>query len=445
MKIIPKCCDWFISKLYSIWCYFFNKESNEEVSSELNDNKDSDKKEIQELNEIKSSIFENDEKSDSNYNSGPSEIDRLKKELGQDRKTVFIDDLNISKIIPVGLENLGGSCYMNACLQCFFHCKLFSISILKNKEFLQYKNSPIANALVDLIEGLYLNGKIENISGKKANPYSAKQFLEVIIRKYPSFIDSFGNDPKSVAELILIHMQEELTPNFSFRQDKSINKCDQEKLFENIYIEYKKNSTLIWENFHFIEKKKSICSECIINRPDMCNTYTFKDFHMLYFYIGSICKEFNKNNCTLSDCFKYYNEPDTNENLEFKCFSCKKRVNGKQILYYMSTLPNYLVICLCKEKENLEEYKLIMEMKINLKHYFEPCKAYNGSMETIYEFHAGVFIRGNETHAIAICRNFNGELYEFNDTRCYPISDEINILNKEKPYLLFYKRSDLNI
>ena len=34
-------------------------------------------------------------------------------------------DLPLSKILPVGLNNLGASCFMNACLQCFFHCSLF--------------------------------------------------------------------------------------------------------------------------------------------------------------------------------------------------------------------------------------------------------------------------------------------------------------------------------
>jgi hypothetical protein len=334
---------------------------------------------------------------------------------------------------------------MNACLQCFYHCKLFSISILKNKEALQYKNSPITNALVDLLEGLYQNGKPENINGRKSNPHSAKKFYDVIIKKYPSFREFFGNDPKLVAELILIFMQQELVPNFSFRPDRSINKCNEEELFENIYSEYKKNTTSVWENFHFIEKKKSICSECLTNNPDKCNTYTFKDYHMHYFYIGSICKKFDIKNCTLYDCFNYYNEPDTEESLEFKCFSCKKRVKGKQILYYMATLPNYLLICFGKENENREEYKILMKMEIDLKKYFEPCKAYNGSRETKYKFHAGVFIRGNETHAIAICRNFNGKLYEFNDTICFPVSEDIKKLNEEKPYLLFYRRSDLNI
>lgn len=71
---------------------------------------------MQELNEIISYKFENDENYYVYYKSGPNEIDRLKKEFGENSKIVFIDDLNISENIPVGLENLGGSCFMNACL-----------------------------------------------------------------------------------------------------------------------------------------------------------------------------------------------------------------------------------------------------------------------------------------------------------------------------------------
>jgi hypothetical protein len=39
----------------------------------------------------------------------------------------------------------------------------------------------------------------------------------------------------------------------------------------------------------------------------------------------------------------------------------------------------------------------------------ESCKAHNGSLEIKYKFHAGVFIKGNEVHAIGIY--FNGNLY----------------------------------
>ena len=73
-----------------------NNEKKDEISQQLDDI------------EIESYKFENDERYYVYYKSGPNEIERLKKELGENSKIVFIDDLNLSKNIPVGLENLGG-------------------------------------------------------------------------------------------------------------------------------------------------------------------------------------------------------------------------------------------------------------------------------------------------------------------------------------------------
>jgi hypothetical protein len=84
---------------------------------------------------------------------------------------------------------------MNSCLQCFYHCKFFINDILKNKDIIKYKNSPIANALIDLIEGLNSNGK--NKSLLKSCIYPAKIFYDTLIQKYPKFKYSLGNDPKA--------------------------------------------------------------------------------------------------------------------------------------------------------------------------------------------------------------------------------------------------------
>ena len=44
----------------------------------------------------------------------------------------FKYELDLSKIFAVGLINLGNTCFMNSCLQCFYHCSEFTIELLKN-------------------------------------------------------------------------------------------------------------------------------------------------------------------------------------------------------------------------------------------------------------------------------------------------------------------------
>lgn len=171
--------------------------------------------------------------------------------------TFYID---FSKIKPVGLINLNFSCYMNSCLQCFYHCKLFINEILKQKDFIKnYRNSPIANALIDLIEGINLIGKNLSLSKYK---YHAKSFYDTLIQKYPKFENTLGNDPKVVSLLILLFLPQELQPEFSYRFDKNLDKSNEESLFEDIYNKYNKNLNFFADNFYYCVKIKKICKNC---------------------------------------------------------------------------------------------------------------------------------------------------------------------------------------
>jgi hypothetical protein len=102
----------------------------------------------------------------------------------------------------------------------------------------------------------------------------------------------------------------------------------------------------------------------------------------------------------------------------------------------MTTFPNYLIICLNDEGKLSQYYKLIIELEINLEEIFCSSKNYMGSRETKYEFHCGVFIRGDKTYAIAICKHFDNQYYEFDDDKNYNVYDMNKKLKNEIPYVL---------
>ena len=60
----------------------------------------------------------------------------------------------LKKIKPKGLLNLGGCCYMNATLQCFYHIKELTYYFLDNKKEIKRKNGVLSLGYLDLVEGL---------------------------------------------------------------------------------------------------------------------------------------------------------------------------------------------------------------------------------------------------------------------------------------------------
>ena len=383
----------------------------------------------------------------------------------------------LSLIFPVGLKNLGNSCFLNSCLQCFYHCPEFTSELLESYQKYEKIKGTVLLAYLETLKNLYTNGK--EFHERKAirlngvedeyefdygcccrkkkiknnnkviyynigtNPASAAELYSYILGNNANLLYNGGSDPKIVAEMILSTMNKEINPNFKYVRNKEIPKSNEILLFEHIFNYYENNKTIISSNFYWIKERISICNEC------EKETYNFQSDYILYFYPEAIINGLNlkidnnenKYKISLDNCFEYFHISEQLDINLFTCYSCNKRVKAKSILTYMTTLPKYLVLCICKDKDeqNPIDYILDYNQEIDLEKYYK--KQPKNNYSTKYKFHSGCFLNYKNTHAFAICFHFDGFFYQFDDSFYQKYDfEQIRKSKFEFPYLLIYKR-----
>ena len=394
----------------------------------------------------------------------------------------FKYDTSLKQILPVGLKNLGNSCFMNSCLQCFYHCSKFTSELLENYQRYEKMKCPVLFGYLEVLKNLYTNGKEsserqiiilhENNNNEhrvsdcccvkcccetnkaidysnETNPASARELYSYILKNYSNFAyKKNGSDPKIVAEMILSTMNKEIDSNFKYIRDKDIPKNNETLLFNHIFNYYQNNKTVVTSNFYWIKERVSTCSEC------GGETYNFQSDYILYFYPEAIINGLklkiddneNKYKLSLENCFEYFHTSEQLDINSFTCKCCNKRVKAKSILNYMATLPKYLVLCLCKDKDEQNPISYIFDynQEINLAKYYREHSKNNYS--TKYKFHCGCFSKNDYFHMVAFCVHFDGLIYEFNDSYYRKYDCEQDYISKLKsPYLLIYRMDDLNI
>ena len=338
----------------------------------------------------------------------------------------------LSKIKPKGLKNIGGCCYMNSTLQCFYHIKEFTDYFLKNKKTIKKKNGLISTGLLDVIEGL---------SQKGIDVYIPSKFKNNLIRVDNSFKGTEGKDSGDLTLLILNECHEELLNNYSDLQDMSLDQREESTLFLDIFLKDMKESSIIKDLFSYYIRVKNVCFECGERFYSIAlnNIMVFSLEQVFRMNGTDITIKKDQRIVSIEDCLSCFSFDGTFEKKKFNCKYCKKNANLFSAKSF-ATLPKYLIMLMKRGKNEKFECHVDFEEKIDLKDSYINVKGAPKENNTEYTLLGGTILygKGGYGHTVAFCKHFDGQYYIFND--CVFTKTCLNEIKQQKIYLLFYKK-----
>ena len=345
---------------------------------------------------------------------------------------IYGKNINFPELIeikPKGIINEYGCCYLNAAMQCFYHCSKVTSFFILNREIIIKTGGPISLG--------YLN-VVEELSKNKNNYISIKDFRNLLIKNDESFEGNDGNDSKDVILLLLNSIQNELggeEPDINL--DIDITK--EHLLFQDLIQSNKIINSIILENFCFCEKKINKCFVCGEEYFTLTNqyfmTFNLKNIHDFY-------KKQENEDISLEECFTYncFEEAD----LQIKCKKCKKLQNALTTISF-ATVPYYLFIILSRGKNEEFDCNFSFKEEIDLNDLYYPVAGEQRENNLKYSLLAGTILHGvhGSGHTFAFAKHFDGNLYIFNDKNFKKTS--FKDIKNEKVYLLFYQRLSNNL
>ena len=340
----------------------------------------------------------------------------------------------------LGLENIGGTVYMNSTLQCLCHISSFK-NYFQNKNLIikdiNNKNAPLTTAFYELVNKLW---------GKSNETYYAPYNINnLIITLNPLLRGIQNNDPKDLICFIYGTLHYELS-NPESNNNNILNNINNQNIPEELKLflknYYSAYNSIITKIFYSIQSSNLLCCSCNKNK------ISYNIINCLIFPLEKIrlYLEKKKQNgfqyVTLEDCFEQneLKELLTGQN-QIYCNNCRKHSNAFSFnkLY---NCPEVLTIILNRGKEFTVEFKFPLFFNIQKYLIDQSC---NANFELI-----GVLTHldfsGMNGHFIAYCKSpVDKQWYRYNDvevSKCFDVENEIK--SNGIPYILYYQRYQIN-
>ena len=347
----------------------------------------------------------------------------------------------LEKIRPKGLRNLGGCCYMNATLQCFYHIKELTFYFLDNKRDIKRKNGVLSMGYLDLVEGLSKLNKDEY--------YAPQKFKNSLLEIDDSFRGSEGKDSGDLIELMLYNFQQELGGDSDF-PDMSIDQRQSRLIYLDLYYRNSKVRSIISDLFNFEANSTSKCLSCGVPFYNISTEYSILfSLEGVYNCMKKINNQedneniisfhnYHQRRVSLEECLTHYTlDGALNENAF--CKYCNKNSSILTTRSFL-TLPKILILIMSRGEREKFECDVDFEEELDLDDLYSGIKGIDRDVNTKYTLLAGTILLGSGGwgHTIAFAKHFDGEYYIFNDSSARKSS--FNEIKKSKIYLLFYKK-----
>ena len=331
----------------------------------------------------------------------------------------------IPTIPPVGISNLGNTCYINAVLQCIRACKSVTNIIESVANTLAMEN----NKELHLAPELHDIFKIMN-GGSGVNPSRFIHFLRTSKLLGSEFNVQHPNDMVEFF-ISLQHILEKQERNVTDAEktDETDETEEVEILEDTAWASFlKKHNSPFTELFNGQFEQTLTCSAC--NHK----LYSYEPFSM---WMLDIPINESKKPISLEDCVKRFMEPeDINQdqapNEGWKCDACHVRGQPAYKSLKFKRMPSLLVISLKRFEITASGYKK-NQTAVSMPKYID-----SSVNKCRYELkgvaiHSGVM---NGGHCVAMCQDGDQNWFHYDDGAVSRI--EWTDVESSQPYLLFY-------
>ena len=321
-------------------------------------------------------------------------------------------------IKPVGLNNIGNTCYFNSVIQCVARLPPLALLFLSRK----YENYIISN------NNLGTGGKIchsffdllDDLAISKESSISPKSFWKTFVKKYDQF-NSFDEEDAHEFLLCLIDGLHEDMNSKSSNPKKTIKDPFESFMYYNnspIYDLLKGKTTTMVK-----------CSNC---------GFTKSIGEAFIVFLLSLPQKSYKNTTKLEDCLKKHFSEETIDDIDIsKCEKCEKKVpivkNAK-----IEIMSDFFIICL----KRFSEYEgQLMKNDIAVEYPSKLKLSVFSSLNYQYKligcvYHHGTLDGGHYTSAAL--DQYKNKWFNFNDSRVTQINEQ-NV-HKKSAYILFYQK-----